>query len=95
MDPTSALGIQDSVGECVLFTELGAGSSKGIMHTVSLIDNRWISSYLGKTKQIDNFRLAGIAFDSERKTKGKEEESEKVKKERMLEERERRIKEAK
>ncbi len=41
------------------------------MHSVSIIDEKWISSYLPKTKQIDNFRLAGIAFDSERKIKPK------------------------
>jgi hypothetical protein len=60
MDPTSALGLQNFDAETVLFTELGGGSGKGIMHTVSVIDEKWILNYLPRTKKIDNFRLAGI-----------------------------------
>lgn len=42
MDPTSSLGLQNIDSPCVLFTELGAGSSKGIMRQVSIIDKKWI-----------------------------------------------------
>lgn len=45
------------------------------MHSVSVIDQKWISSYLPRTKKIDNFRLAGIEFESRRTIKAKEEES--------------------
>lgn len=42
MDPTSALGLQNLDSPFVLFTELGAGTSKGIMRQVSIIDKKWI-----------------------------------------------------
>lgn len=63
MDPTSALGMQNLDSPSVLFTELGAGSSRGIMRQVSIIDKKWIESYLPKTKEVDNFRLSGMAFE--------------------------------
>jgi len=45
----------------LLYTELGGGnSSHGIMRTVSIIDGKWIKSYLPKTKNVDTFRLAGM-----------------------------------
>lgn len=42
MDPTSALGILNLDAAYVLYTELGAGTSKGIMRQVSVIDKRWV-----------------------------------------------------
>jgi hypothetical protein len=63
MDPTSALGLLHLDSPSVLFTELGAGSSRGIMRQVSIIDPKWITKYLPKTKEVDNFRLAGITFN--------------------------------
>lgn len=71
MDPTCALGLLQLDSPCVLFTELGAGSSRGIMRQVSIIDKKWIESYLPKTKEVDNFRLAGIEFDDKRIIKPK------------------------
>lgn len=50
IDPTSALGILNLDSPSVLFTELGAGSSKGIMRQISIIDKKWIEHYLPKTK---------------------------------------------
>lgn len=50
MDPTCALGLLNLDSPCVLFTELGAGNSKGIMRQVSIIDKKWIESYLPRTK---------------------------------------------
>lgn len=63
MDPTSTLGLLNLDSPSVLFTELGAGSSRGIMRQVSIIDSKWITKYLPKTKEVDNFRLAGITFN--------------------------------
>ena len=37
------------------------------MHTVSVIDAKWIKSYLPKIKEVDIFRLAGMKL--ERSTK--------------------------
>ena len=92
LDPTSALAMQGINARTVLFTELGAGGQKGIMRTVSIIDSKWIKSYLPRTKDIDVFRLAGISFDTKRDAKGqKEEESEEDKVKRQLEERQRKI----
>ena len=62
MDPTSSLGLQNLDSQAVLFTELAAGNSKGIMRQVSVIDPKWIEPYLPNTKKVDNFRLAGISF---------------------------------
>jgi|688.fasta_scaffold100332_4 hypothetical protein len=42
MDATSALGLLNLDSPAVLFTELGASSSKGIMRQVSIIDKKWI-----------------------------------------------------
>jgi hypothetical protein len=42
MDPTSALGLLNLDAAYVLFTELGAGISKGIMRQVSVIDKKWV-----------------------------------------------------
>lgn len=50
MDPTSTLGLLNLDSPSVLFTELGAGSSRGIMRQVSIIDSKWITKYLPKTK---------------------------------------------
>lgn len=91
MDPTSALGLLNLDSPAVLFTELGAGSSRGIMRQVSIIDHKWIQKYLPKTKNVDNFRLAGIIFSNDRLVKPKQEESEEVKKQRQLEQREKKI----
>ena len=60
IDPTSALALQGKMAETLLYTELGGGSTHGIMRTVSVIDAKWIKSYLPKTKDIDTFRLAGM-----------------------------------
>lgn len=75
MDPTSALGLLNLDAAYVLFTELGAGVSKGIMRQVSVIDRKWVESYLPKTREVDNFRLAGIEFEQGRAIKPKIEES--------------------
>ena len=50
MDPTSALGLQGLDTPAVIYTELGAGMSKGIMRQVSRIDPKWIEHYLDRTK---------------------------------------------
>lgn len=60
IDPTSALALQGKMAETVLYTQLGGGSTHGIMRTLSVIDSKWIKSYLPKTKNIDTFRLAGM-----------------------------------
>lgn len=60
IDPTSALALQGKDAEMLLYTELGGGSSHGIMRTVSVIDGKWIKAYLPKTKNVDTFRLAGV-----------------------------------
>jgi hypothetical protein len=62
IDPTSALALQGKDGETLLYTELGGGSNHGIMRTVSIIDAKWIKSYLPKTKNVDTFRLAGMTL---------------------------------
>jgi len=46
IDPTSALARQGKDVETLLYTELGSGASHGIMHTVSMIDQKWIKAYL-------------------------------------------------
>jgi hypothetical protein len=38
MDPTSALAVLGKDSETLLYTELGGGSTHGIMRTVSVID---------------------------------------------------------
>ena len=60
IDPTSALARQGIDTETILYTELGGGSSHGIMNTVSIIDSKWIKAYLPRIKAIDIFRLAGM-----------------------------------
>ena len=92
MDPTSALGLQGLDSPAVLFTELAAGISKGIMRQVSIIDQKWIAPYLPKTKKVDNFRLAGITFGTERQVIAKVEETAEEKKYRLQKERELKIK---
>ena len=42
LDPTSALALQEKDGEVLLYTELGGGSSHGIMRTVSIVGAKWI-----------------------------------------------------
>ncbi len=67
IDPTSALALQGKDAEMLLYTELGGGSSHGIMRTVSVIDGKWIKTYLPKTKSVDTFRLAGVQLERARK----------------------------
>lgn len=64
MDPTSALALQNVMPRHVIFTELGGSGSRAIMRTLSMIDRKWIDCYLPLTQKIDNFRLAGIVFNS-------------------------------
>jgi hypothetical protein len=55
----------------LLYTELGGGTNHGIMRTVSIIDSKWIKSYLPKTKNVDTFRLAGMQLERLRKVEEK------------------------
>lgn len=54
------------------------------MRTVSVIDSKWIKSYLPKTKNIDTFRLAGMELERSRRVEEKVEISEEEKRKRML-----------
>jgi hypothetical protein len=67
IDPTSSLARQGLDAETLLYTELGGGGTHGIMHTVSIIDEKWIKSYLPRIKAVDIFRLAGMQLDRTRK----------------------------
>jgi hypothetical protein len=68
----------------LLYTELGGGTNHGIMRTVSIIDSKWIKSYLPKTKNVDTFRLAGMQLERLRKVEEKIVETEEQKKKRLL-----------
>lgn len=81
MDPTSALALADKDPRYVIFTELGSGYGRGIMKTISAIDELWIQPYMAKTKDIDIFKLAGMKFE-EKKIEAVVEESEESKKKR-------------
>jgi hypothetical protein len=67
IDPTSALARQGKDAETLLYTELGGGANHGIMHTVSVIDDKWIKSYMPKIKNVDIFRLAGMEVERSRR----------------------------
>jgi hypothetical protein len=41
------------------------------MRTVSIIDGKWIKTYLPKTKNVDTFRLAGMEIERSRKVEEK------------------------
>ena len=87
IDPTSALARQGKDGETLLYTELGGGGTHGIMHTVSIIDSKWIKSYLPRIKEVDIFRLAGMEVERSRRITEKVELTEEEKRKRMLDER--------
>jgi hypothetical protein len=46
------------------------------MRTVSIIDQKWIKSYLSKIKNVDTFRLAGMRIERSRVVEEKVPESE-------------------
>ena len=72
LDPGSALSLQNSVSPYLLYTELSTGGSRGMMRSVSIIDNKWIESYLKRIKEIDFFRLSGIELERNSNIKLKE-----------------------
>lgn len=55
------------------------------MRTISVIDGKWIKTYLPKIKSVDTFRLAGMELERTRKVELKVVESEEDKKKRLLE----------
>lgn len=79
------MALQGKDSENLLYTELGGGSSHGIMRTNSVIDGKWIKTYLPKIKSVDTFRLAGMELERTRKVELKVVESEEDKKKRLLE----------
>lgn len=64
------------------------------MRTISVIDGKWIKTYLPKIKSVDTFRLAGMELERTRKVELKVVESEEDKKKRLLEQREKKIRQA-